>query len=258
MTDRISLAIDKGIATLTLERSEQGNTIDLPMAQTLLEAALRCDEDDTIRCVVITGRGKIFCGGGDIGSFAQAGDSIGSFLSELAGTLHMALSRFSRMRKPLVTLVNGPAAGAGMSLAIAGDVAIAARSAHFTAAYGALGLSPDGGMSWRLPRLVGMRLAQDIILTNRRVTSEEAVAIGLVSRVVEDDVLAETGAKVAAELAAAPTAALGAARNLLLDSFETSLEAQLEREARSIAALGRSGETRARVAAFLARRNAKA
>jgi 2-(1,2-epoxy-1,2-dihydrophenyl)acetyl-CoA isomerase len=140
---------------------------------------------------VITGRGKLFCGGGDIGSFAQAGDSIGSFLSELAGTLHNALSRFLRMRKPLV---NGPAAGAGMSLAIAGDIAIAARSAHFTAAYGALGLSPDGGMSWRLLRLVGMRLAQDIILTNRRVTSEEAAAIGLVSRAIEDNALAEAGA----------------------------------------------------------------
>jgi enoyl-CoA hydratase/carnithine racemase len=128
---------------------------------------------------------------------------------------------------------------------------------HFTAAYGALGLSPDGGMSWRLPRLVGMRRAQDIILTNRRMTSEEAAAIGLVSRMVEDDELAEVGAKVAAELAAAPTAALGAARNLLLDSFETPLEAQLECEARSIAALGRSAETRAPVAAFLERRNSK-
>jgi 2-(1,2-epoxy-1,2-dihydrophenyl)acetyl-CoA isomerase len=257
MTDSISFALEKGIATLTLDRTQQGNTIDLPMARALLEAALRCDEDDAIRCVVITGRGKLFCGGGDIVSFAQAGDSIGSFLSELAGTLHMALSRFLRMRKPLVTLVNGPAAGAGMSLAIAGDVAIAARSAHFTAAYGALGLSPDGGMSWRLPRLVGLRLAQDIILTNRRVTSEEAAAIGLVSRAIEDDALAEAGAKVAAELAASPTAALGAARNLLLDSFETPLEGQLEREARSIATLGRSAETRGRVAAFLAGRNAK-
>jgi 2-(1,2-epoxy-1,2-dihydrophenyl)acetyl-CoA isomerase len=256
MTESISLALEKGIATLTLNRPEQGNTIDLPMAQALLKAALRCDEDDAISCVVITGRGKLFCGG-DIGSFAQAGDSIGSFLSELAGTLHMALSRFLRMRKPLVTLINGPAAGAGLSLAIAGDLAIAARSAHFTAAYGALGLSPDGGMSWRLPRLVGMRRAQNIILTNRRVTSEEAAAIGLVSRMVEDDALAEVGAKVAAELAAAPTAALGAARNLLLDSFETPLEAQLECEARSIAALGRSAETRAPVAAFLERRNSK-
>jgi 2-(1,2-epoxy-1,2-dihydrophenyl)acetyl-CoA isomerase len=243
MTESISLALEKGIATLTLNRPEQGNTIDLPMAQALLKAALRCDEDDAISCVVITGRGKLF--------------SIGSFLSELAGTLHMALSRFLRMRKPLVTLINGPAAGAGLSLAIAGDLAIAARSAHFTAAYGALGLSPDGGMSWRLPRLVGMRRAQNIILTNRRVTSEEAAAIGLVSRMVEDDALAEVGAKVAAELAAAPTAALGAARNLLLDSFETPLEAQLECEARSIAALGRSAETRAPVAAFLERRNSK-
>jgi len=257
MTDRVSLVIEKGIATFTLDRPEQGNTIDLPMARALLEAALRCDEDDAIRCVAITGRGKLFCGGGDIESFAQAGDSIGSFLSELAAALHMALSRLLRMRKPLATLINGAAAGAGMSLAIAGDIAIAARSANFTAAYGALGLSPDGGMSWRLPRLVGLRLAQDIILTNRRVTSEEAAAIGLVSRVVDDEALAEAGAKVAAELAAAPTAALGAARNLLLDSFETPVEAQLEREARSIASLGCSAETRASVAAFLARRNTR-
>ena len=102
------------------------------MAKALLEAALRCDEDDAIRCVVITGAGKLFCGGGDIGGFAQAEESIGSFLSELAGTFHMALSRLLRMRKPLVTLVNGPAAGAGMSLAMAGDIAIAARSAQMT------------------------------------------------------------------------------------------------------------------------------
>jgi 2-(1,2-epoxy-1,2-dihydrophenyl)acetyl-CoA isomerase len=160
------------------------------------------------------------------------------------------------VQKPLVTLINGPAAGAGLSLAIAGDIALAARSAHFTAAYGALGLTPDGGMR-RLPRLVGMRRAQDIILTNRRVPSDEAAAIGLITRVVEDDQLDAVGAEVAAELATAPTVALGAARNLLLGTFESELEAQLERETRSIAALGGSEETRARVAAFLERRSAK-
>ena len=122
MTDRVSLAIEKGIATLTLDRPEQGNTIDLPMARALLEAALHCDDDDAIRCVVITGRGKLFCGGGDIGSFAQAGDSIESYLSELAAALHKALSLLLRMKKPLVTLINGAAAGAGLSLAIAGDI----------------------------------------------------------------------------------------------------------------------------------------
>lgn len=257
MSDPVEFALAGGIATLTLNRPEQGNTIDLAMARALLEAALRCDEDEAIRCVVLTGRGRLFCGGGDIGSFASASDSIGSFLSELAGTLHMALSRLMRMRKPLVTLVNGPAAGAGFSLAIAGDIALAARSAHFTPAYTGVGLSPDGGMSWRLPRLVGMRRAQEIILTNRRVPSDEAVAIGLVTGVVDDDKLAEAGAKAAAELAAGPTAALGAARGLLLESLETPLEALLEREARSIAALGRTEDSRSRVSAFLARRNPK-
>ena len=138
------------------------------------------------------------------------------------------------MQKPLVTLINGSAPLArGLSLAIAGDIAIAARSAHFTAAYGALGRSPPTGTSWRLPRLVGMRRAQDIILTNRRIPSDEAAAIGLITRVVEDDQLDAVGAEVGAQLANAPTAALGAARNLLLGTFESELEAQLEREARA-------------------------
>jgi hypothetical protein len=129
-----------------------------------------------------------------------------------------------RMKKPLVVLVNGPAAGAGLSLALAGDITLAAKSAHFTGAYGALGLTPDGGMTWSLPRLVGRRRAQEIILSNRRVSAEEAAAIGLVTRVVADDALEAEGAELAANLARASTAAIGAARQLLLDSFGAKLE----------------------------------
>src|SRR3546814_14084705 len=96
----------------------------------------------------------------DVQAFSAAGDQVSSYLSELAGTLHMAVTRLMRMAKPLLVLVNGPAAGAGLSLAICGDMVLAARSAHFTAAYGMVGLSPAGGMSWLLPRLTGMRRAQ--------------------------------------------------------------------------------------------------
>lgn len=250
----ILVTIDGAVATLTLNRPAAGNTVNLPLAQALLEAAIRCESDATIRCVVLTGAGKLFCGGGDIGAFAGAGDQVPAFLNELAGTLHQAVARLMRMPKPLLVLVNGPAAGAGLSLAIAGDIVIAARSAHFTAAYGSVGLSPDGGMSWHLPRLVGMRKAQEMIIANRRVSAEEGAAIGLVSRMVEDADLAEEGAKQAAILTAAPTAAIGAARNLLLASFEGPFEGHLARETRAITASGATGECREGVAAFLERR----
>src|SRR3546814_7158549 len=137
MSDAPSLrSINSAAATLTFNRPQAGNAIDLPLARARLQAAIRCDTDPAIRCVVLTGAGKLFCGGGDVQAFSAAGDQVSSYLSELAGTLHIAVTRLMRMAKPLLVLVNGPAAGAGLSLAICGDMVLAARSAHFTAAYG--------------------------------------------------------------------------------------------------------------------------
>ncbi|WP_418361254.1 enoyl-CoA hydratase/isomerase family protein [Tardibacter chloracetimidivorans] len=246
--------IREGTAWLTLNRPQAGNAIDLPMARALVEASIRCQTDADIRCVVLTGAGKLFCAGGDVGLFAAAGDQVSSLLSELAGTLHMTLARLARMAKPMLVLVNGPAVGAGFSLAISGDVVLASRSAHFAAAYGTLGLTPDGGMSWSLPRLVGLRKAQEIILTNRRINAEEAEAMGLVTRLVGDGRLMEEGEATAAQLAASPVAALGAARVLLQDSFAASFETQLEREARAISDAGATAEAREGLAAYFAKR----
>jgi 2-(1,2-epoxy-1,2-dihydrophenyl)acetyl-CoA isomerase len=257
MSATLAVTVERSIATLMLDRPAVGNTIDMALARALIDAAVRCDEDKAIRCIVLTGRGRLFCGGGDVSAFAEAGDDISAFLRELAGALHEAISRLMRMKKPLVVLVNGPAAGAGLSLALAGDITLAAKSAHFTAAYGALGLTPDGGMTWSLPRLVGYRRAQEIILSNRRVSAEEAAAIGLVTRVVADDALQAAGAELAANLARASTVALGAVRQLLLDSFDGKLEDQLEREAQAIAAAGATPEARAAITAFLAKRHKK-
>ena len=257
MSPTLAVTVESSIATLILDRPAVGNTIDMALARALIDAAVRCDEDKAIRCVVLTGRGRLFCGGGDVAAFAEAGDYISPFLRELAGALHEAISRLMRMKKPLVVLVNGPAAGAGLSLALAGDITLAAKSAHFTAAYGALGLTPDGGMTWSLPRLVGYRRAQEIIFSNRRVSAEEAAAIGLVTRVVADDALEAAGAELAANLACASTAALGTARQLLLDGFGAKLEDQLEREAQAIAAAGATPEAHAAIAAFLAKRQKK-
>lgn len=242
------------IARLTLSRPAAGNAIDLPLARALRDAALVCDTDAGIRCVVLSGKGRLFCAGGDLGLMADAGDRLDAALSELAGTLHAALSRLARMRKPLLVLVNGPAAGAGLSLAICGDVVLSARSAHYTAAYGSIGLTPDGGMSWWLPRIVGLRKAQEIILSNRRIDAVEAEAIGLVTRLVDDAALADEGAIVAQRLAASATAALGAARGLLLDSYRNGFETHLEQEARTITAAAATAESREGVAAFVGKR----
>ncbi len=249
----ILVEVAESIARITLNRPQAGNAIDLEMARALLDAAIRCDHDRAIRCVVLTGAGRMFCAGGDIGAFAAAGGNADAFLSELAGTMTLALSRLARMSKPLLVLVNGPAAGAGLSIAIAGDVVLAAPSAHFTSAYTGIGLVPDCGLTWWLPRLVGLRAAQEMIVTNRRIGAEEAARIGLVTRLADD--LEAAGHEAAEALAAAPTAALAASRALLLESFSATLETQCEREGRAIAAAGVSADGVEGVAAFAARRS---
>jgi 2-(1,2-epoxy-1,2-dihydrophenyl)acetyl-CoA isomerase len=247
---------EDGIARLILNRPKVGNSIDVPLARALMEAAIECDENDDIRVVLLTGAGRLFCAGGDVGGFAASGDKLPALLKELTAYLHSAVSRFSRMGKPLVVAINGPAAGAGFPLALLGDIAVAAQSAHFTVAYTAIGLSPDGGTSWLLPRLVGLRRAQELALFNKRVSATVAVELGLITRVVADDALAAEAEAIVAQFAAAATGALGRTRNLLLSSYGTSLEEQLELEARSIAAASRGAEGREGVAAFIGKRKA--
>lgn len=244
---------EDGLARLTLNRPDAANTLDPAMSRALFEAAIECDEDETIRAVLLTGTGKLFCGGGDINGFAQAGENVSRLAKQLTTILHGAVSRLARMGKPMVVAVNGPAAGAGLSLAMLGDIVIAAPEAHFTVAYTAIGLTPDLGTSWLLPRLVGLRRAQELALTNRRVPAQEAAAIGLITRVAEIDALAEAEA-VAKALAEGPVAALGGTRALLGRSLTTGLEEQLELEARSIATALRGAEGQEGIAAFLSKR----
>jgi 2-(1,2-epoxy-1,2-dihydrophenyl)acetyl-CoA isomerase len=249
----LGVEVANGVAWLTLDRPEVGNAIDLPLAQALLTAATRCAADAAIRCVVLTGAGRLFCAGGDVALMKAAGDALPGVLHELIETLHQAVVVLRHMPKPLVTLVNGPAAGAGLSLAILGDIVLSARSAHYTPAYGAIGLTADGGLSWLLPRLVGLRRAQEIILTNRRVKPEEAEAIGLVTRIVDDEALVGEGHAVAARLADGPIAANGAVRALLQASFESTFADQLARELHSMTTAA-DGEAKEGLAAFFAKR----
>lgn len=255
MTAEAPLKIERdgAVARLILNRPEAGNTINVPMARALMDASITCDEDESIRAVLLSANGNMFCAGGDIGEFAAAQGNTGPLLKEITIYLHAAMSRFMRMEKPMVTAVNGAAAGAGLGLAVMGDIVIAARSAKFAMAYGAIGLTPDAGASWLLPRLIGLRRTQEMAFLNQRVSGEEAAALGLVSRVVDDEALYAETEKVAAQLAASAVGAVGRTRTLLLSSYKNGLEEQMELEARSIALSSRH-EGREGIAAFIEKR----
>ncbi len=250
----VRFEVDGAVATITLDRPEVGNAVDVPMARELMELAIRCEGDAAIRCVVLTGAGKLFCGGGDVAGFQSAGDKLPEYLREITAYLHAAVSVFARMAKPMVVAMNGSAAGAGIGLAIMGDIVLAEPGAAFSLAYTGIGLTPDGGTTWLLPRLVGLRRAQELCLTNRRVKADEAASLGLVTRVVEAGTLAAETAAIAQQLAKGATAALGATRRMLVESFSNTLESQLSLESQTICAQSRGGEGREGIAAFLEKR----
>jgi len=247
----------EGVATITLDRPDAANAIDLGLGRELMHAAIRCDEDPGVRAVLLTGAGRMFCAGGDLKSFAARGDDVPALLKELTVYLHAATSRFARMEAPLLVAVNGTAAGAGFSLAVAGDLVWIAESAKLTMAYTAAGLSPDGSSSYFLPRLIGLRRTQELMLTNRRLSAAEALDWGLVSRVLPDAELLEAARALARDLASGPTRAFGVVKKLLATSFHESLETQMELESRGIAEMAGTADGREGIAAFLAKREAK-
>jgi 2-(1,2-epoxy-1,2-dihydrophenyl)acetyl-CoA isomerase len=177
-------------------------------------------------------------------------------LKELTTYLHAATSRFTRMNAPLVVAVNGTAAGAGFSLAASGDMVLIAESAKLTMAYTAAGLSPDGSSSFFLPRLIGLRRTQELMLTNRRLSAAEALEWGLVNQVVPDADLPRVASELAGQLARGATRAYGVVKSLLATAFQESLETQMELEARGIAAMAGSADGREGIAAFVAKRAA--
>ncbi len=250
----LKLERDGSIATITLDRPEAGNAIDVVMADALLASALECSGDPTVRAVILTGRGAMFCAGGDVKAIAGAGDAAPALIDRLTGPLHMAIARLARMEKPLITAINGTAAGAGLGLALIGDVALAARSARFAVAYGAIGLSPDAGTTWLLPRLVGLRQAQRLALEGERIDATEAERIGLISRVVDDADLPATARVIADRMATGAITAFARTRALLHASGGNGLETQLEREAVGISMSAREADGREGIAAFLERR----
>jgi 2-(1,2-epoxy-1,2-dihydrophenyl)acetyl-CoA isomerase len=240
------------IARLTLNRPDAANGMNDIMTRELAEAAALCDTQAT-KVVVVTGSGRFFCAGGDLKSFATA-PSRGTHIKGVADALHRAISTFARMDAVVITAVNGTAAGAGFSLAVTGDLVLAAESASFTMAYTKVGLSPDGSSSYFLPRLIGMAKTKELMLTNRTLSANDAARWGLVTEVVPDNELAARTDQLAAQMTSTAAGSNGAVKALMLATFASGLEEQMELEGRIIAQRAESADGLEGVDAFMAKR----
>lgn len=253
----LEFSIDNRLARIAFNRPDAANGLNLEMATELADAARICDNDESIKAVVLTGNGRFFCAGGDVKAMLASDEGAGAGVARIADQLHKALSIFARMAAPVICAVNGTAAGAGFSVAVTGDIVLAAESAKFTMAYTKIGLSPDGSSSYYLPRLIGVRRTQELMLTNRVLSAQEALDWGLITKVVADDVLEDEVARMAQIFLDGSKASNAAVKSLLLQSFSNDLETQMELESRAIAACGRGADGREGVSSFIEKRAAK-
>lgn len=246
-------AITDGVATLTLARPQARNAMNGAFMEAFHAATLAVVEDPRTRAILIEAEGQHFSVGGDVRDFAQE-EGAGAFMTALADRLHDTIKLLAAHPAPVVVAVQGVAAGAGLSLVAGADIVVAGRSASFLMAYGALGLTADGGATWFLPRVIGPRRTQELAFTGRRLTAEEAEAWGLVTRLVDDDQLAVEARGVAARIAQGPTAAYGAVKSLLAAQGVAGLESHLDAERDAIAAARETADGREGVAAFVEKR----
>lgn len=242
------------VAHITLNRPESLNAINMECSKDLMQAILRCDEDPEIKAVLLSGAGNHFCAGGDLKAFLSKGKQLPLHIKEVTTYLHAAISRMVRMDAPVIAAVHGYAVGAGMSLALACDITLAARSARFSVAYTRVGLTPDGSMSYFLPRTVGLKRAIELTLTNQMLTAEEACALGIVTRVIPAEELLSQARELALQLASGPLKSFGAAKRLMRNGWNETLETQMEQESQTIAAITRTHDTQEGIAAFVEKR----
>lgn len=225
---------EAAVATLVLNRPERLNALNVELGAALLAALRRSGEDESIRCVVLTGAGRAFCAGGDIGVLRNA--RLRNAGHELEGLLRAGMEivlAIADMPKPVLAVVNGPAAGAGMNLALACDVRMASDQASFGQNFAKLGLFPDFGGTWLLPRLVSRGYAAEMFCTGEMISAAEAERIGLVNRVVPHERLAEEARALGGRLAAAPPLAVRAIKQVLFGADREELVRALEFEIRT-------------------------
>lgn len=252
-TQNILVSVVGDIARLSLNRPQAGNAMDGAMIRELRDAAHAIAKAQP-RAVILSAKGKQFCSGGDLRSFEELGPVIRDELRELTLIYHEAVTVLTSLDAPLIAAVQGPAAGAGLSLVCMCDFAVAASQAVFTAAYTRVGLSPDGGLSYHLPRIIGLRRALDLVLTNRFFSAGEALELGIVNEVVTAERLEARTTELAAQLASGATAALGQSKRLLRSSMDRDLAQQLEQESLGFASIAATADAAEGRAAFLEKR----
>jgi 2-(1,2-epoxy-1,2-dihydrophenyl)acetyl-CoA isomerase len=250
MSDEVLTARDGGILTITLNRPDVLNALNADV-HAGLAAALKDARDSEVRAVVLTGAGRGFCVGQDLKEFSEG---VSDVADRLRGTYHPNVTAIRELEKPVIAAVNGPAAGAGLSLACACDLRLAADSASFVPAFIGIGLVPDSGGTFFVTRLLGPARAFEWMTSNRKLTAAEAHAWGLVSEVVEGDGLLDRATELARTYAEAPTRGIGMTKRLLDAAATSQLEEQLEREAHLQAAATQTEDFREGVTAFLEKR----
>ena len=253
--ETIILAIADGVARLTLNRPDRLNSFTVAMHAEVSDALTQIEGDESIRTLLLTGAGRGFCAGQDLADRAVAPDSEPVDLGNSVELYYNPLiRRLVALPMPIVCAVNGVAAGAGANIALACDVVLAARSAKFIQSFANIGLVPDSGGSWVLPRLVGQARALGLALTGEPLPAETAAEWGLIWKAVDDDALTATADALVAKFAAAPTAGLAATKRLIRDSWLNSLDAELDIQRDTMRQLGTTHDYQEGVSAFLAKR----
>ena len=249
------------IATLTINRPDALNTLDFALMDALIEAAADVAADDALRVVVLRGAGRHFMAGGDLrtfaGELAKPPAQRNADFQRVIERLHSAIENFHRMPHPVVGQIHGAVAGFGLSLMNACDLVVAADDAYFASAYRNIALTPDGGGSWSLPRIVGTRRAMEILLLGERFDARRALELGLVNRVVPAAELESAVAAIAASLATGPVMAIRNAKRLVRDALGRTLSEQLAAEAESFGACSGTDDFAEGITAFLEKRPAK-
>lgn len=249
VTERFDAAT--GIARISFNRPEVLNAIDIATAEAFREAVTRTVERAGLRCILLSGAGRAFVAGGDVGSF---GDDPAAVVDRLLGALHPAILALRACRAPVVAVVQGPAAGAGLSLALAADIVLASEKARFVIAYDRIGAPPDCGGTWFLARRVGRGRAFAMMLLGQALDASAALAAGIADEVVPQAELEARAEQLAARIAAGPTGAYGSFKRLIDEALAAPLETQLESERRAFLAATRTADFREGAAAFLAKR----
>ncbi|GAB4525544.1 MAG: 2-(1,2-epoxy-1,2-dihydrophenyl)acetyl-CoA isomerase PaaG [Amphiplicatus sp.] len=253
--ETILFRIEAGVARLTFNRPDRLNSFTVKMHEEVADALDRIERDDAVRVLLITGAGRGFCAGQDLSDRAVAPGADGVDLGEsLEKRYNPLIRRLTSLPAPVVCAVNGVAAGAGANIALACDIVIAAKSAKFIQSFANIGLVPDSGGTWILPRLAGQARALGLALTGEPITAEQAEAWGLVWKCVEDVALAGEADALARKFAAAPTRGLAAIKRAIRESWTRPLDAQLDVERDLQRALGRTEDYREGIDAFLNKR----